>query len=242
MKHAILVGLVAGLFVVVAFQHRQVNRFRADNERLAEAATEVEQLKGAVAQFASLPTVDNATTEIARLREENHDLLKLRNEVSQLRRQKSEFDKLRAENERLRDLAKKANASSSQGSMKPILTRKENFSNQGFRTPEATVHTFFWARRQNDVQALSNCLLPESWNAAIRGNAGLLEGGHFVPYLAEQFAKTTAIGIVARRNLSGEVVQLGIEITFDGNPGSQKVALTLKRTGDDWKLDLKELF
>jgi hypothetical protein len=241
MKHAILIGLGAGLLVVVAFQYREVNRIRAENEKLAEAAAEVEQLRGAAAQHASSAAAINADAEIGRLREENHDLLKLRNDVRQLREQKSEFDKLHAENERLRDLAKKANASFLPGSMKPIVIRKENFSNQGFRTPEATVQTFFWTRRQNDVQALSHCLLPEGWNS-IRGNAGLLEGGHFVPYLAEQFARTSAIGIVARRNLSEEVIQLGVEISFDGYPSPQKVALTLKRAGDDWKLDLKELF
>ncbi len=238
MKRMILLAFSVSLLCVLGFQHHQVNALRIENENLAQAAKESEQLRKDSETLSTLSIPQDASAEIARLREENRDLLRLRNEVRQLRERKPEFDRLRDEHERLRVLAKTNVASSARGAMQPISIAKEDFCNQGFLTPEATVQTFFWARREHNLQRLSDCLLPERWKTI---REGVIEGDHFRPYLVEQFARTEGIEILARRDLANDTVQLGVQIRMHEVPG-RKVALTLKLIGSEWKLDLNELW
>ena len=96
-----LVGLL-----LVGLQHQQLRELRAENATLQQASAEANQLKADLANSTNDEAQDAA--EITRLREENHDLLKLRNEVNQLREARVQFEKVSAENQRLAAQAKAA--------------------------------------------------------------------------------------------------------------------------------------
>src|SRR5215831_2534370 len=87
----VLVACIA-LLGVAAFQRTQANRLSAENAALKQNATEVEQLRAETTSTNSSSDREVAD-EIARLREQNRDLLKLRNEIGQLRAQKAAAEK-----------------------------------------------------------------------------------------------------------------------------------------------------
>ncbi len=233
MKRLIPILLAVGLLAMVGFQRRQASLFRVENQELAIATAEAGELKANLAGMDRLPATEQVTNEIARLLEENRDLPELRNEVRQLREQKVEFEKLRAENERMRGLLQTGGPQTGQVAPEPIRIAKEQFANQGFLTPEATVQTYFWARREGNVLVLSNCLLPE-FLPDFQQQSLDPANGRLNNYLAEHFKQTTAIETVARQVVSANAVIVGIR----EHKGRlfQSLALSLERRGDEWKL------
>lgn len=230
MKRILFIFLPVVLLAVLGFQYRQASQLRSENAQLSRDADEANRMKAALAQFQGQPSAQEQADEIARLREANRDLLKLRNEVHQLRQQTGEFEKLRAENQRLHTLVNSNKNQTAQPSPKRVLIKAADLSNQGFLTPEATAQTFYWAARQADLQTLAACILPERW-VVIRQH--LPKGSQ----LAEDFMRITAIEFVARRTIGSGIVQLGIEI--HKGQWTQKLAVTLKLVGGEWKLDVK---
>jgi vacuolar-type H+-ATPase subunit I/STV1 len=132
---------VAGL-ALVGWQHQQLGQLRAEKETLQKSATEADQLKSDLAKFDSAQSQDVAA-EIDRLREENHDLLKLRNEVNQLRDTRVEFQKVSAENQRLRSQPRTTpQTEANQTLIQPIVININALYDRGFNSPEDAVQTF----------------------------------------------------------------------------------------------------
>ena len=77
MKTLIFSSLAVAGILLVAVQHRQLGQLQAENGPLQQASTEADQLKADLAKSTGNEAQDAA--ELERLREENHDLLKLRN-------------------------------------------------------------------------------------------------------------------------------------------------------------------
>jgi hypothetical protein len=233
----LLFFLSAALLASLIFQHHRVDQLRAENAALFRETAERDQLQASFPEQSVSFTAQADETEIARLRDENRDLLKLRNEVRQMREHKAEFETLRAENERLRAQAKAVESTSHQKPYKPIHIAKENLSNQGFLTPEATVQTYFWARRVGDVQVLGSSLVPARWAALQQDLPGSAE---FAKHITEDFAEIIAIEIVARRSLAPDVIQLGVQIRTARRVN--KTTLMLRQFGIEWKLDVETLW
>jgi len=216
---------VAGL-LLVGLQHRQIQDLRAENATLLQSSAEASRLKADLDKSTSDTSQDEA--EIARLREENHDLLKLRNEVNQLRNARTQFEKVSAENRRLRLIATNAAGAEAKQSMQPIVMRADNLFNRGQDTPEATCQTFFWAAREHNTETLTRCVLPES----------RLEVGAYAK--GDGFQDVISIDIVARRELDADTVQLGILIHMrDNSQAPIKYLMKLLRKDGEWRLDLK---
>src|SRR5262249_14141656 len=135
---------------------RQATQLSAENAGLKQAAAEAEQLRVEASPTNSSSDREVAD-EIARLREQNRDLLKLRNEVGQLRAAKTALEKPARGN---------ASASAQPGAAPetavqlPILIAPETMSNLGLSTPEAALQTFLWACREGNVEVLTNCIVP----------------------------------------------------------------------------------
>ena len=88
MKTLALGVLVIATTALIAVQHQQLGQLRAENMSLQQVSAEADQLKADLAK--STGTEADAEDEIARLREGNRDLLKLRNQVYQLRQATSQ--------------------------------------------------------------------------------------------------------------------------------------------------------
>jgi hypothetical protein len=225
---------VAGL-ALVGWQHQQLGQLRAEKETLQKSATEADQLKSDLAKFDSAQAQD-AAAEIDRLREENHDLLKLRNEVNQLRDTRVEFQKMSAENQRLQSQPRPVvQAVTDQTLIQPIVVNINALYDRGFNSPEDAVQTFYWAQREGNADALARCL-----------------SGQNVQFVRDYFASgqrrslehVVAIEIVARRELKTNSLQLGVILKTDSadRQWDKNLILTLTLQGGEWKVDRQGLF
>jgi hypothetical protein len=226
MKTLIFSSLALVALLLVGLQHQQLRELRAENASLQQASAETTQLKADLEKSTSDGAQD--ADEIARLREENRDLLKLRGEINQLRDARAQFEKVSAENQRLQSQAKTAAKADAKQSAQPVTIRFDMMFNRGQATPEDAMQTFFWAAREHNSEALARCVLPES-----RTQAG--------SYANEaSFKNVISMEIVARRELDGGTVQLGIVIHMrDDSQPPIKYVMKLNRQDSEWRLDLK---
>src|ERR1700743_3582088 len=189
---------VVGL-LLVGLQHQQLGHLCAENATLEQSANEASQLKADLARSTGDEAQD--AEEIIRLREENHELLRLRNEVNQLRDARATFEKVNAENQRLQEQVRTAEKSNAkQAPMQPILTRMESLYDRGLSTPENAVQTILWAERSGNIGGLSRCVTPKRW-AQIYESIPEQDRQHFIDNLRHNLDQIISIEIVARRDL-----------------------------------------
>jgi hypothetical protein len=217
-----LVGLL-----LVGLQHQRIRELRAENVTLQQASAEADQLKADLAKSTGNEAQD--AEEIDRLREENRDLLKLRNEANQLREARVQFEKVSAENQRLQSLAKSAVRTETKQSTQPVVIRIDNLFNRGLGTPEDAVQTFYWAQRERNSDILFRSVTPGSRN-------------NFRDYVdgwrRQNFDNYVSIEIVGRRDVNATTVQLGVQIHEANNPQyGQKIVVTLVLQANEWRVD-----
>ncbi len=228
MKILVFSSLTIVGLLLVGLQHQQLRELRAENASLQQASAEANRLKADLDKSTGDEAQDEA--EIARLREENHDLLKLRNEVNQLRDARVQFEKVSAENQRLVSLVKSTpKAQTKENVMQPITIQVNALFNRGLNTPEDAVQTFYWAQRDRNSDALSHSVTQRSWN-------------NFKDYAQEwprqQFDNLLAIDILARRDVDATTVQMGLQLHTADNPQYvRKIIVTLVLQGNEWRVD-----
>lgn len=226
MKTLALVFLAIAATALIAVQHQQLGHLRAENTTLQQASTEANQLKADLAKSTGVEA--DAEEEIARLREENRDLLKLRNQVYQLRQATAQFQQVSAENQRLQTAVRNTPKPARKDDLaQPILITIQNLSNRGLNTPEDAAQTFFWAQREGNIGVLSSCIVPERLSQIRDYRADFRPLDH-----------VDSIKIVARRDLDVDTVILGIEIIpSDSSNRGAKMVYTLRLRDGQWKLD-----
>lgn len=106
--------------------------------------------------------------ELARLQEENRDLLKLRNEVRQLRDQTKTLGGVRAENKRLREATAGDGAGSAKLPSPEGFISREALADVGTATPEAAVQTLFWSMREGNVKRFLEVASPNTLEQNLR--------------------------------------------------------------------------
>lgn len=219
---------VVGL-LLVGLQHQQLGQLRAENVTLQRAFAEADQLKADLAKSTGNEAQD--TEEIQRLREENRDLLKLRNEVNQLRDARLQFEKVSAENLRLQAVARSAVKTDAKQSTQSTLIRIDNLFNRGVGTPEDAVQTFYWATRERNSDVLSRTVTPRSWNN-LRGYVDSNE------WFRQDFDNYVSVEIVARRDMDATTVQMGVQLHYAKDPQKvKKIIVTLVLQGGEWRVD-----
>jgi myosin heavy subunit len=228
---ALLISAIVAT-ALIAVQHQQLGQLRAENVSLQQSSAEAEQLKTDLAK--STGAEANAEDEIARLREENRDLLKLRNQVYQLREATAQSEQVRGENQRLQAATHDASSRVAKRTIfQPTVILVQNLYDRGMNTPEAAATTFFWAQHEGNLDDLSRCIVPEHW-PAIRDN--------YRGYLHQNFSNITSIEIAACRNIDANTVQLGIQFHSKDNPDwGEKIVLTFRLRNGEWKVDTDSL-
>lgn len=228
MKTFALAVLAIAATALIAVQHQQLGRLRAENVSLQQASAEADQLKADLAKSAGAEA--DAEDETARLRKENRDLLKLRNQVYQLREVTGQFEQVRAENQRLQAAARNVSSHDpKQGGFQPIVIEIQNLTYQGMNTPEAAVQTFLWAQRDGHVDELYNCYLPER-QAEIRSRYGNSV------WLRQDVDNGVTVEILARRDTDANTVFVGVQLR------SKRMIFALKLRNGEWKLDSENAY
>jgi hypothetical protein len=219
-----LLPLLAILLLgAIALQQRAVHRLRAEQASLNTAPA-----GESPAGLGEPASQSDVADEIARLKQENQELLQLRNEVRQLRDRQAEFAKVRAENQRLRAAAA--------GVTQPGLIKAEAFANAGLSSPEATVQTAFWALQSGNETAYRQCMAPSRERRLrpddfARWSTNFSVGGFKIE--TSQMVTPDEIGLAVRVYHSQE----GQGDYISKDPGGQEGPVTLKKVGEEWKIE-----
>jgi hypothetical protein len=208
-------------------QHQQLRELHAENATLQRSSAEAGRLKADLDRSTGDESQDEA--EIARLRDENHDLLKLRNEVNQLRDMRVQFEKAKADNLRLQsNVVHRLDQIVKETAIQRV--KMEDLANQGWGTPEATMQTFFWALRNRNFDILMRCFSAPRQAEVRRGFESAGEEQQ------KFWGNLAAIEIMTRVEVSPTAVQLSLNLIYpDGSTAKMRILLNLH--GQNWELD-----
>jgi hypothetical protein len=218
---------ISSLFVLILLagatwsERRVLRDARAKNERL-HAALQAAETSPSQAERTS----NDSSLEVKR------ELARLRNEVRQLRAQKPELEKVRAGNELLAQKIAETSQSRPGPTIEQGFVMNETWANAGFATPEATIQTFFWAMRQQDLAALVNCMTPETSR-----KSGLIDEqtGMVRPEAVDrEMQEIGRIGAyrIAAIDVQGDRAKAEIQAAVNG----ATIKFALRRVGQEWKL------
>ena len=226
---AFLAAAVCGALV----QRNALSNVHQENHKLRGESEEVQRLARENAEIERLRAENQ---EVEKLRLETRDLHKLRNEIRQLREQKPEFDKVRAENERLRAIRAGAMALAAGAQPADRITKEtlSTLAGPDFTSPEATVRTYFRAVRTGNWNEFRNCFSPEIRQAM---DAQIEE--QFPESARQMSARFQSARIAAKRVVSADKVELGLEVVLEEDAPSSKLTVPIKRIGSEWKMDEK---
>jgi len=224
---ALLAAAVCGALV----QRSALSNVRQENDKLSGESEEIRRLARENAEIERL-RAENA--EIEKLRLETRDLHKLRNEVHQLRQSKPDFEKLRAVHERLQPLRADAKGFAAGAQPADRITKETLSALAGpdFTSPEATVRTYFQAIRTGNWNEFRNCFSPE-----IRQAMDAQGEEQFRESARQMGARFQSARIAAKRVVSADKVELGLEVVLEEDAPSSKLTVPIKRIGSEWKMD-----
>ena len=212
----------------VAWRRSALSDLRADNQRLTTASEEAKRL---ASENAAISRIRAENQELQTLRNETRDLHKLRNEVRQLREQAKGLPSVRVENERLR-----ASVSRSAAKNTPVVDSRPSFTLEtlsfaGYATPEATLQTMFWAAKQGDLDAAMKCFSDEARKEMVGESPEDARRG-----MEEMVRRFKGLRIAARKVVSENEVQLGVQLSMEGSDAPDEQTIRFKLVGGEWRL------
>jgi len=227
----ITVGLLcASALVAVLLRQIALSKARSEHEALETASQEAQRL---IRENADMERLRAENREIEALRNETRDLHKLRNEVRQLREQAKGLAQVQSENQRLKaTVVTRTNATTPAAAAQP-LTTLDQVSYFGMDTPEATLQSFLWAVRQEDVRVFRNCLTPERQKEMESQSEEQIR-----VKMREMKSQFKGFQVAAKKEVSVNEVQLGLQFFVEGQQEQPKAALPFKRISYEWKLDV----
>jgi hypothetical protein len=215
---------MAGALGGVCLERNAISKARLENQRLRNESEEIERL---TRENAEIDRLRSEAQEMGNLRNGTRELHKLRNEVRQLREQKPEWDKVHAENQKLRTGAEPAGRPALRAPDPASLIANEMLSDAGLGSPEATLRTFFWAMREGNLEKMRSCFSPDTPGDLIPGAPGPTP------------AAFTGLRVVAKKVVSTDEVKLGIQLSAEQEAAPLELALSFKRVGGEWKINME---
>ena len=223
---AALIVLIAAL----AWNEKTLGVLRGDHDRLRADSQEANRLRGENQALAAARPSDPSRLSLADKRE----LMRLRNEVGRLRASHSESARLLAENARLQAALEAAKERPAQQADARGFLGREQWSNAGFGSPEATVQTFFWAIRDENLEEMVKCFLPEEAAELARqiDPTNPQRRKEMVASLGN-LARLRGLRVADRAPAEEGKVVLGIQAVN----GGEIMHIRLKQAEGAWKLD-----
>lgn len=222
----LLVASIAAAFV----GWRRAEQLRAENEALRAQIKGLNQIDAAM-----IDELKVRDQEMQRLREEAHEIRKLRNEVSQLRAGAKEAEKLRAENQQLRNaVAGSTTAATATPSPAPAQTAdhftRENWAFAGYATPEAALVSAVWAMREGNPKTYLESLSPEEQLRMAKAWENKPEAEVAAKH-RQDMAGITGVRILERQNISPNEVQMSVYV--EGVRRMEVISMQL--VNNEWK-------
>jgi len=215
-----------GTYVV---QQRQIARLCAETADLRNRQVERETGEAAVV---SNPGPDTDTlAELQRLREDNADLLKLRNEVTLLRLELSAAQKTGP--------AVAAKAAAPVGATPGQYITRDQLSFAGYASPETALESTTWAMMNGNYEQMLASLGPEVAEGELK-NAKARE--QFEQRRTKVAPLFKGMQILARKALAENKVELKVRQEFElseempGVKGPLVMVQPMIKVGDEWKI------
>jgi hypothetical protein len=226
--------LCAAALTAVLLRQTALSKVRSEHEMLRSQSEEARRL---IRENAEMDRLRVDSNEIEGLRNETRELHKLRNEVRQLREQAKGLAQVQSENQRLKATVA-ARTNTPPGVAAPqTLTTLDQVAYLGLDTPEATLQSFLWAVRQEDVRVFRNCLTPERQKEIESVGEEQIR-----TKMREMKSQFKGFQIAAKKEISANEVQLGLQFSVENQPEQPKMAFPFKRINYEWKLDLDVTF
>ena len=232
MKFLIAIILLTLFAATILWERGASSRLRAENESLAGAKLEAEQL---AAENQDLPKL-RAAAPAPEDRSGNRELLRLRNEVRQLREQQQEAEKLRAANQRIAEEIKSGKYTPRRLADMEGAVPREKWTHAGFATPEAAIQSFFTAVASGQPEQVLNCMSPRSMERMKKQmNEDPERFRDEFAKAMEMFGKVSGFRIVETRSKDGALDRLEamVQVAADG----ETMPLPLRRVGNEWRFD-----
>jgi RNA polymerase sigma factor (sigma-70 family) len=226
-----IAATITALAAVGIHQARQTSGLRAQVQNLQQTLSPLADQNAQLTRER-----DNATRQVAALRNEvelldrnKSELLRLRSEAGMLRRQTNELGKL---------VQTWSAASTPDRSSEPTSFPRDSWAYVGFATPEATVQSYMWAKSRGEVKAAFSSATPE-----------LKQKVMDLYFKDKSEAEISALLIDSSKNQSGVQIlkkmvvaddQVIFQAHFDGSPEKTYSILTLRKIDDEWKVSNSE--
>jgi hypothetical protein len=223
---------LAGVVVAVALQHRARTMLLEENLALRERSQEAARL---AQEAADLPRLRAQAAALESLRAQAREGDKLRSEVLRLRAQAREQQQLLEENGRLTAQARAPAGSGPRLAQMPDYLAATNWVDAGFASPADTVQTFFRALRAGDFKRALECATPEEGTRMAHDLESLSDEER-----AKEIARLRAVFAVQGYRIASQEARGDNEavISLQVKTGGASHPLTLRRVGNDWKLEL----
>jgi hypothetical protein len=211
MKTALIIciTLVVGAAIVFSGRDRMIRQLRDDNTILTGKIDESRP-----SPATDIPAAARANNHVTGS-DEKEELQRLRDEVLTLRRQLDEA------------------TNNSAGALVP----EESWAFAGYTTPQATVESLFWARKQFDVNAFLASHVPEEQNRIRNGYANRSDA-EFAVVMSNQWHraridKITGFSIASICPVYGKADELNVFVNAEG---VGQHLIRVKKVGDEWKV------
>ena len=218
-----MVGIVIGLTAGLLFQDFRYANLRKLNQQLAVNVEELQK---------QLAAREPAVAPVAKTdKEEQSELLRLRNQAAQLRAATNELRQLRAQLNQSRAAVQTPGAAATSTGAGAELVPRETWSFAGYATPQAAFHSTMFAHSQGDHQTFLASLTGD----LARDNQKELNNKtpeQFSENLRRETAKFTGYRILEMDEVSPEETVL--MIYYAGESDTEKVRM--RKIGDEWKV------
>ena len=163
---------------------------------------------------------------------EKLELMRLRNEVTQLRASNQALVKLEAERTRLlaENEALSGRSANSQGFPTSQSVPRDQWTFQGYATPEAAFMSGMWSMKEGQVQTLLESFTPEERQRFEQQNAGKTEA-EIAARFQKEFGRVTGVRVLAQKEIAPNEVVL--DVYLEGLGGMKKYRMN--QVGQEWK-------
>lgn len=217
--------LIAALAAVINW--RRAALFQMDNDELRG------KVEGFEAEAASTARViEIAHTQSDRLRDQNTELMRLRNVVTQLNAGSEEAKALSLENQRLKSAL--AEASGDPGEKPPRSGAsqfpRDAWSFAGYGSPESTLVSTIWAMKEGNPQTYLDSLTPQEQErtALVWQNKAANE---IVEKHKNDVSSIAGLRVLERQDLSPTEVVMNVYLEGPGRVEK----IRMNQVGQDWK-------
>lgn len=217
---AVGAALLAGTAIYLV-QQSQIERLKADNQNLI-----AQRQQSAADQETASRAAQAAKEELARLRKNNADLLRLRNEVGQLRRERAAQQAVPA-------------AGSGQSAANPgRYISKDQLVFAGYATPEAALQSMLWGVLNGTYEQAAGALAPDFQQQELKdgkSREGFEDAKKTMPLAFK------GMQIVARKTLAEDRVELKVRVDVDPTVNADLkmppfVIEPVLKVGNEWKV------